>query len=74
MKKTALVGFTRIDAFCWLATEARDRGCSVQVSATQKTAWLRGEIVLMVRDEAELNALPGGVDQIITRQSLEGIA
>jgi flavin-dependent dehydrogenase len=72
MKKTALVGFTWVDFFSWLATEAREAGSSVLVGANQTRAWLGDDMVLSVATEDEARAL--GVDRIITRQSLEDAA
>ena len=74
MKTRALVGFTRADAFCWLATEARAEGRSVMMGACQKNAWVGADHYLLVRDEAELEGRFVKVDQIITRQSMEGAA
>ena len=74
MKTLALVGFTFVDAFCWLATEARAEGCAIMVSHTHKRAWLRDEQYFIVKDESEIGKLGIKVDQIITRQSMEGAA
>lgn len=69
MKTTALVGFTWPDAFGWIATECRARGCSVMIGSNQKYAWMRDETIVIVKTEAE--ALEMGVDQVITRASME---
>lgn len=74
MKTRALVGFTWVDAFCWLATEARAQGCSIMVSNTQRRAWLREDQYFVVKDEAEIEKLGVKIDEIITRQSMEGAA
>jgi hypothetical protein len=74
VKTCALVGFTRADAFCWLATEARAEGKAVLMSACQKNAWVGVDHYLLVRDEAELEVRIVPVDQIITRQSMEDAA
>lgn len=76
MKKRALVGFTWVDAFSWLATEARAQGCALMVSSSQKRAWLREDQYFVVKDEAEIETLGVKIDEIITRRSLglEGAA
>lgn len=54
MKTRALVGFTWVDAFSWLATEARAQGCAIMVSNTQKRAWLREDQYFVLKDESEI--------------------
>jgi hypothetical protein len=71
MKTRALVGFTAVDAFCWLATEARAQGCALTMSHTQTRAWLREDQYFIVKDESEIANLGVKVDEIITRKSLE---
>jgi hypothetical protein len=71
VKTRALVGFTRIDAFCWLATEARAQGSSLSMSSNQTRAWLRDEQYFIVKDESEIGKLGIGIDEIITRKSME---
>lgn len=74
MKTRALVGFTQVDAFCWLATEARAQGCALMMSNSQTRAWLRSEQYFIVKDESEIGKLGVKIDEIITRQSMEGAA
>lgn len=74
MKTRALVGFTRDDFFCWLATEARAVGAAVMMNPSQRRAWLRDDQYFRVNTEAEIETLGVKVDEIITRQSMEGAA
>lgn len=74
MKTRALVGFTWEDAFCWLATEARALGCAMMVRSTQKRAWLGEDQYFVLKDEGEIAGLGVKIDEIITRQSMEGAA
>jgi hypothetical protein len=71
MKMRALVGFTWPDAFSWLATEARAKGCAIMVSSSQKRAWLRDDQYFIVKDESEIEKLGVRVDEIITREGWE---
>lgn len=69
MKRIALEGFTREDAFCWLASEARADGCAVMIHAGGKTATMRSAVVSIIGPKEKAD--PSKFDQIITRRSLE---
>jgi hypothetical protein len=69
VKRIALEGFTREDAFCWLATEARADGVSVMFHADGKKATTRHAVISIMGPQE--TADPVQFDQIITRGSLE---
>jgi len=78
MKLRALIGFTFCDAMLWLADEARERGCAVAISWTDKRAWIGPDLFLFASDEASAKDAATranlAVDEIITRESLESAA
>lgn len=69
MKTTALVGFTRTDAILWVVDECRERGCYAVFGGKKFNAILPRETIVMCKTEAE--AFDLGVDQVITKESME---